>query len=170
MKAKKLVVSVVAIVAFGMLTPVAGWGQDVTEYQQLVTQTDFATGLVAAILGQVRTSIDDAEAMTVLKDKGLVPADWTGAENVTMGEVDDIFHRMGFRVEIEDAEDVFLTQGVFEQILRNHMGEIKRTRHHWDIVHYFSVGLELGEYRGRLLGPSAENPYGINDIVSPSDF
>jgi len=98
-----------------------------------------------------------------------VPAAWTGEGNVTMGEAAQTFHQLGFQIYVEESEDL-LTSGVFEQILRRHIGEIKRTKHHWDIVHHFSMGLELGEYRQRILGPSAENPYGAQEIVSPSDF
>lgn len=132
------------------------WAQDATDYERIVTQSEFATGVVGAILGQVRSSIDDGEALKVLKDRGLAPAAWTGDGLVTMGEAAATFHQLGFQVYIEDSED-FLTSGVFEQILRHHLGEIKKTKHHWDIVHHFSMGLTLGEYRERIL-PIEEEP------------
>jgi len=168
MKAKILVISTVLVLVFGAMAPDAGWAQD-AGYERPVSQTEFATGVVGAILGQDRSFIDDAEAMKVLKDRGLVPAAWTGEGNVTMGEAAQTFHQLGFQIYVEETEDL-LTSGVFEQILRQHMGEIKKTKHHWDIVHHFSMGLTLGEYRQRVLGPTAENPYGDREIVSPSDF
>lgn len=171
MKARNLGFLAIVILVSGLFAPATASAQDNTDYERLVTQTEFATGLVGAILGQVRTSIDDAEAMAVLKDKGVVPADWSGDDNVTMGVADQIFHQFGIRIEYESDEEAFLTLGVFEEILRHHLGEIKKTKHHWDIVHHFSIGMELGEYRQRLLGPSAENPTGISGgVVSPSGF
>ena len=164
MKARTLVFSAVVVLLCGLLAPVHGWAQD-NGYERLVTQTEFATGVVGAILGQARTGIDDAEAMQVLKDKGLVPAEWTGDGNVTMGEAAATFDQLGFQIFVEESEDL-LSSGVFELILRNHMGEFKRTKHHWDIVHHFSMGLELGQYRERIL----PNEDAGGDVVSPSNF
>lgn len=135
----------------------AAWAADSTtgetEYDRPVTQTEFATGVVAAILNQPRVQVDDAEAMLVLKDRGLVPAAWTGSAFVMMSEAEETFHYLGVQLYVEDGEEL-LSSGVFEQILRRHLGEIKRTKHHWDIVHHFSLGLTIGEYRQRVISPS----------------
>ena len=152
MKAKVLVVSTVAVVVMSLMAPIAASAQG-DDYDRPVTQQEFATGVVGAILGQVRTSIDPVEAMNVMKNRGLVPASWTGEGNVTMEEAARTFHLLGFQIYVEDSE-FLLSSGVFEQILRSHMGEIKRTKHHWAIVHHFSMGLELGEYRERIISPS----------------
>ncbi len=137
--------------------------QESNDYDRVVTQSEFATGVVGAILGQPRTGVDPADALIVLKDNDLVPATWTGDGDVSMGEAAQAFHQLGFQVYVEDSE-ALLTSGVFEQILRQHMGEIKRTKQHWDIVHHFSMGLELGQYRERILGPDGIPP------VSPAGF
>lgn len=152
MKAKILVVSTVAVMVISLMVTVAASAED-SDYERPVTQEEFATGVVGAILGQVRTSIDPVEAMNVMKNRGLVPASWTGDGFVTMEEAAHTFHSLGFQIYVEDSE-ALLSLGVFEQILRHHMGEIKKTKHHWNIVHHFSMGLELGEYRERIISPS----------------
>ena len=166
MKLRILVISTVLVLVLGAMAPVAVWAQD-EGYERVVTQAEFATGVVAAILGQPRANIDAAEAMSVMKDRGLVPEAWTGDGDVSMGEAAQAFHQLGFQLYVEESE-FLLTSGVFEQILRHHIGEIKKTRHHWDIVHHFSMGLELGEYRERLLGPHDGD--GGQAPISPSGF
>lgn len=152
MKAKILIVSTIAVVVMSLMAPVFASAQE-DDYERPVTQEEFATGVVGAILGQVRTSIDPVEAMNVMKNRGLVSASWTGEGFVTMEEAAHTFHSLGFQIYVEDS-DLLLSSGVFEQILRYHWGEIKKTRHHWSIVHHFSMGLELGEYRERIISPS----------------
>ncbi len=137
------------------------------DYLRPVTQAEFAVGVVQAILGQVRNGVDPMEALGVLQERQLVPAEWDGEGNVTMGEAAATFHLLGYQLHVEDSE-ALLTSGLFEEILRYHIGEFKRTKEHWDIVHHFSMGLELGQYRERILGPSADNPNGAQ--VSPSGF
>ncbi len=163
MNVRTLIFSMVMVLAIGAMAPVVVWAQD-EGYERPVTQTEFAIGVVGAILGQDRSLIDGAEAIGVLKDKGLVPTAWTGDGNVTMGEAAQAFQQLGFQIYVEESE-LLLSSGVFEQILRHHIGEIKKTKHHWDIVHHFSMGLELGEYRERILGPQFEGP-----PISPSGF
>ena len=163
MKARVLIFSMVVALVSGAMFPVAAWAQD-EGYERPVTQTEFAIGVVGAILGQDRSLIDGADAMKVLKDRGIVPATWTGEGNVSMGDAAHAFQQVGFQIYVEESE-LLLSSCVFEQILRHHIGEIKKTRHHWDIVHHFSMGLELGEYRERILGPQNEGP-----PISPSGF
>ncbi len=168
MKARILIFSMVVALVFGAMLPGTAWAQD-EGYERPVTQTEFAIGVVGAILGQDRSLVDGAEAMKVLKDRGIVPATWTGDPNVSMGEAAQAFHQLGFQIYVEESE-FLLSVGVFEQILRHHMGEIKKTRHHWDIVHHFSMGLELGEYRERILGLNQEGDGGEQPPISPSGF
>ncbi|RLE33624.1 MAG: hypothetical protein DRJ61_06840 [Acidobacteria bacterium] len=165
MKARILIFSMVVALVSGAMFPAAAWAQD-EGYERPVTQTEFAIGVVGAILGQDRSLIDGAEAMKVLKDRGIVPATWTGEGNVSMGDAAHAFQQLGFQIYVEESE-LLLSSGVFEQILRHHMGEIKKTKHHWDIVHHFSMGLELGEYRERILGPNDEHG---GSPISPSGF
>jgi len=165
MKARILIFSMVVALVSGAMFPAAAWAQD-EGYERPVTQTEFAIGVVGAILGQDRSLIDGAEAMKVLKDRGIVPATWTGEGNVSVGEAAHAFQQLGFQIYVEESE-LLLSSGVFEQILRHHMGEIKKTKHHWDIVHHFSMGLELGEYRERILGPNDEHG---GSPISPSGF
>ena len=120
------------------------------DYFRAITKTEFVTGIYAALIGQVRTMVDPAEALVALQDRGLIPEEWNGEETITLGEADEVFNHMGIQVFHEDP-DLLLTSSLFEQILRTHEGEIKRMKHHWDIIHGFSMGLELGEYRGRIL-------------------
>ena len=158
---------VALMLVFGFLIfPGIGSAQE-TDYLRPVTQAEFALGIVQSILGQVREGVDPSEALSVLQNRQLIPGTWDGEGNVTMGEASATFHRLGYQLHVEDSE-ALLTSGVFEEILRYHIGEFKRTKEHWDIVHHFSMGLELGQYRERILGPSADNPNGAP--VSPSGF
>ncbi|MCD4750689.1 MAG: hypothetical protein K8R59_15060 [Thermoanaerobaculales bacterium] len=142
----------VAVMACLILAVVPASAQ-VNDYDRPISKTEFVTGVYGAIMGQVRSTVDPVEALGALQERGMIPTVWDGEETITMGEAEQVFNQMGIQLYVPDP-DVLLNSGNFEQILRTHEGEIKKMKQHWDIVHHFTMGLELGEYRERIISGS----------------
>ena len=123
-------------------------------YYEIVDQSEFATGVYAAILNVVRSSVDPAHAMWALQKEEIIDPAWDGQGNVTTGEAVRVFDRMGIQLSLDVDDDTLLSTAVFEAVLRAHRGEIRRNRQHWDVVVKFSRGLTLGEYRERVVSGS----------------
>ena len=143
---------VVLLMALAMATTGAEALQP--EYYDIVDQSEFATGVYAAIVNVVRSSVDPQHALFVLQKEGLVDSAWDGSGDVTTGEAVTVFDRMGIQLALDVDDETPLTSAVFERILRDHRGEIRRNKQHWDVVTKFSRGLTLGEYRERVISGS----------------
>jgi len=122
-------------------------------YDQLVTQEAFAVGLHGALLGQARSTLKPAESLQVLKDRGIIPGSWDGSGNVTMGETQEVFSRLGVQISVGDPE-ALLSIGVFERLLHKALGTFQLDRQHWRVQHGFSTDLTLGQYRQRVISGS----------------
>ncbi len=123
-------------------------------YYEIVDQSEFATGVYAAIINQVRSSVDPVHALWALQNEELVDSSWDGQGQVTVGEAVTVFDRMGIQLALDVDEEALLTSAMFENVLRTHRGDIRRNKQHWDIVTKFSRGLTLGEYRERVISGS----------------
>ncbi len=123
------------------------------DYDQPVSQLDFAVGTYGAIMGQSRSTLNPADSLQILKDRGVVPPNWDGKANVTMGEAQEIFGQLGIQIFVKDPE-LLISRGEFESILRKELGQFQLTRQHWRITHGFSTELTLGQYRERIISGS----------------
>jgi len=144
------VVVVLGICILGLAGSYADAGND---YNQPVSQLEFAVGLHAAILGQARSTLNPADSLQVLKDGGIVPGNWDGKANVTTGQAQKVFDQLGIQIYVKDPA-VLLSRGDFELILRQQLGQFQVAREHWRIQHGFSTELTLGQYRERVISGS----------------
>jgi len=124
-----------------------------TDYDQPVTQLDFATGVYGAIMGMSRATLDPSDCLQMLKDRGVVPPNWNGTPNVTMGEASEIFSQLGIQIHVKDPT-LLISRGDFESILRKERGNFQLVKEHWRVLHGFSTELTLGQYRERVISGS----------------
>lgn len=141
------------VIALSLVALTVGIALAENDYDRPVSQSEFALGVHAAIIGQSRSTLKATESLQILKDRGVIPGNWQGSKNVTMGQAQEIFSQLGIQIYVKDPE-LLLSLGQFEQILREQRGKFQLTRQHWRIIHGFSTDLTLGQYRERIISGS----------------